>query len=293
MTAAQRCWLLLCAQTGDGETPLSPAELQRLHRALTQTGPAADPQRAVTEETLRELGFDAKTSARILRLLSRERTLQAYLDTAGKYGIRALTRLEEPYPAALRRLGDDAPALLFCRGELSLLGRPAVSLVGSRRLSAQGSAFAAHVGRLAAQEGFVLVSGNAYGADQTAQNACLAAGGSVICVLADSLAAHRPAQNVLCICEDGWQLDFSSHRALRRNRIIHALGRLSFVAQTDYHKGGTWGGSVHALKIGLKVCVRDDGSPGADALIQLGARPLRAERLTSLAEQIEAAELKL
>lgn len=206
-----------------------------------------------------------------------------YLRRARAHGVEPVTVASRGYPSAgLDRLKSEIPPVLFCKGDLSLLQKPAVSLVGARALGPQGSAFAARVGTLAAQEGYVLVSGNANGADRTAQDACLAAGGSVISVLPDSLDRHTPGRRMLYITEEGWQLGFTSMRALRRNRIIHALGLASFAAQSNLGSGGTWDGSVNALRIGLTVYMHDDGSPAAAALAERGARLISLERLISL-----------
>jgi predicted Rossmann fold nucleotide-binding protein DprA/Smf involved in DNA uptake len=136
---------------------------------------------------------------------------------------------------------------------------------------------------LAAAEGFVLVSGNARGADRTAQEACLAAGGAVIAVLPAELSAHAPENDrLLYLCLTGWHLPMEPYRALERNRIIHALGEKTFVAQS-HRSGGTWSGSEENLRRGWSpLFVHDDGSEGCSALISLGATPVMLESLFSL-----------
>lgn len=284
MIAAERGFLLLCAELGDGRKPLTPAQLRTLRaRVLDREGEPADPDRPMTAEDLRALGFDAAFSERVLDLLCREKDLDDYLSIAEERGIRPLTRISPDYPARLRRLGDAAPAVLFCRGEAALLNRPAAALVGSRELTPVGAAFARRVGELAAAEGFVLVSGNARGADRTAQAACLAAGGTVIAVLPAELGAHVPENDrTLYLSLTGWHLAMEPYRALERNRVIHALGEKTLVAQS-HACGGTWSGSEENLRKGWSpLFVHDDGSPGCSALIDLGATPVRLESLVSL-----------
>lgn len=284
MTASERGFLLLCAELGDGRKPLTPAQLRTLRtRVLARTGEADDLDRALTSADLRALGYDEDFADRIAALLGREQELQRYLSVAAELGIRALTRISEVYPARLRRLGDAAPAVLFCRGDISLLHRPAVALVGSRELSPAGQRFAERVGALAAAEGFVLVSGNAQGADRTAQNACLAAGGSVLAVLPDGLQDHTPeTERIAYLCEWGWHLPMIGYRALERNRLIHALGEKTLVAQSN-RAGGTWSGSEENLRRGWSpLFVHDDGSEGCSTLIALGASPVQLDELRSL-----------
>ena len=179
MTGAERGWLLLCADLADGLRPMTLPQVRSLRAALRQNDPdLRDPDRELTDADLRAAGLDRAARERILRLLGREAALDAYLSTALLFEIYPLTVVSPDYPRRLReRLGDDAPAVLFCCGDPRLLSRPGVSLTGSRSLDAASAEFARQVGALAAREGKVLISGNALGADQTAQNACLDAHG--------------------------------------------------------------------------------------------------------------------
>ena len=284
MTASERGFLLLCAELGDGQKPLTPAQLRTLRsRVLAVERDASEQDRPLAEADLRALGYDEAFAARVCALLDRESQLATYLAIAAEHGIRPLTRVSADYPARLRRLGDLAPTVLFCRGDTTLLGRPTVALVGSRDLTEVGAAFARRVGVLAAREGLVLVSGNARGADRTAQAACLDAGGSVIAVLPEGLQDYEPKRTgMLYLCEWGWHLPMVSYRALERNRLIHALGEKTMVAQSR-HTGGSWRGSEENLRRGWSpLFVNEAGGPGCEALISMGATPIRLDELHSL-----------
>jgi len=276
--------LLLCADLGDGQKPLTPAQFRRLRvHVLARPEGEAPAERTLEEADLRALGLEASFARRVAALLDREAALDAYLRVGRELDVSPVTRVSPLYPARLRLLGQDAPTVLFCRGDSSLLQRPAVALVGSRELTEAGRTFARRVGELAALEGFVLVSGNARGADQTAQEACLAAGGAVISVLPDSLADHDPAgERVLFVSEQGWHLPIAPYRALDRNRLIHALGEKTLAAQSRL-TGGTWSGSLENLRRGWSpLFVNEAGGPGCARLIALGANPVRLETLDSL-----------
>lgn len=219
------------------------------------------------------IGYSPKFAQHIIDLLHDEELLGWYMIQARKNDCVPITRATESYPLIVRkRLGADSPGVLWARGDLSLLETPAISLVGSRELREENRAFAEEVGHQAALQGLTLVSGNARGADKTAQNACLKAGGRVISVVADSLTAHKPKENVLYLSESSFDEEFSAHRALSRNRCIHTLGRITFVAQSDLHKGGTWDGTTRNLRHSWSpvVCFRD-GSEAMQELEQMGA----------------------
>ena len=100
-----------------------------------------------------------------------------------------------------------------------------------------------------ARQGYTLVSGGARGTDREGQEACLAAGGRVIAVLAAPQGAP-PVPNLLLCWEDSFDLPFSPARALSRNRIIHILGEKTLVAQTSPGFGGTWNGTEENLRRG-------------------------------------------
>ena len=262
---------------------LSLAQARELSRRARAAGIGEeDPFRDVTVKDVRRLGYSEYEAGHIVSLLGRERQLDGYLLAAEKADVAVITRLDARFPQRLReQLGARCPAALFCRGDLELLQSVCVSVVGSRRLASPGAQFAAQAGRLAAKEGFTLCSGDAMGADRTAQEACLRGGGSVLIFPATELVYCPARENVLYAAEGGFELGFSAQRALGRNRFIHAMGEKTLVAQTSFGKGGTWNGSLDNLQHEYSpLFVFDDGSEGARALCARGATPVQA--LTSL-----------
>ena len=262
---------------------LSLAQARELSRRARAAGIGEeDPFRDVTVKDVRRLGYSEYEAGHIVSLLGRERQLDGYLLAAEKADVAVITRLDARFPQRLReQLGARCPAALFCRGDLRLLQRPCISVVGSRHLASPGAQFAAQAGRLAAREGFTLCSGDAMGADRTAQEACLRGGGSVLIFPATELVYCPARENVLYAAEGGFELGFSAQRALGRNRFIHAMGEKTLVAQTGFGKGGTWSGSLDNLQHEYSpLFVFDDKSEGVQALCARGATPVQA--LTSL-----------
>lgn len=273
MNPRERGFLLLTSQLGNPERrPLSPAQLRTLSRIVSQATPVPE-DRELEQRDLTALGYSPDMAHRITSLLAEEDLLDHYLLRGKRAGCIPITRVTPGYPVPLRkRLGEEAPGCLWAKGDLSLLDQPAVALVGSRDLKPENLAFAREAGRQTALQGLVLVSGNARGADQEAQNACLEAGGAVISVLADDLSQHTPSPGMLYLSEDVFDGVFSAQRALSRNRCIHTLGRLVLIAQTTLQKGGTWDGASKNLRFGwTPVCCFGDGSDAATVLAQMGA----------------------
>lgn len=285
MNAAEQGFLLLTSQLGDPQRrPLTSAQLRILAGRVRGMDAPVDNRHMVPEDLVR-LGYAWEMAQRIVSLLSDRELLEYYLRKGSKSGCVPLTRVSGLYPKALRRcLGDESPGCLWAKGDLSVLSGKRVSLVGSRDLCSDNRRFAELVGFHAAEQGYVLVSGNARGADKTAQEACLAHGGSVISVVADSLEKQGERENVLYLSEDGFDVGFSSQRALSRNRVIHCLGEAVFVAQSHLYTGGTWDGTARNLRHGWsRVCCYADGSAAAAELEQLGARLIGWEQLKSIA----------
>lgn len=283
MTAAEEGVLLLCCALGDPESrPLTMAEFRELGLRVRASSRSGDGLRDLRQSDLTALGYDGAKAARIVGLLERETRLRAYLRTAERQGIYPVTRVSPAYPSRIAvRQKLSSPPVLFCRGDAGLFAAPSVAVVGSRRLNPPNERFAAQAGRLAAAEGLTLVSGGAAGADRTAQNACLHAGGSAVIFVPDRLVEHPADSQILFCSEDGFDLPFTPVRAMRRNALIHMQGDRTLAAQCTYGSGGTWHGSLENLKHGWSpLFVFEDGTRGSQALIERGGTPVR--RLESL-----------
>lgn len=283
MTGREQGFLLLTSQLGiPGRKVLTTAQLRTLGNRVR----AADWQnvdRDLTADDLTALGYSREMARRILVLLEDGQLLEYYCQQGKKRDCYPLSRVSDAYPQRLyKALGMESPGCLWYKGDPSILQMPAISLVGSRDLNPENQRFAREIGRQAALQGYALVSGNARGADREAQDACLQFGGKVISVVADALTQHRRQENILYISEEDFAAEFSATRALSRNRCIHSLGEMTFVAQCGYQKGGTWDGTVKNLRFGYSpVFCYADGSPAQKLLEDMGAEPIRMEHLTN------------
>ncbi len=288
MNPREEGFLLLTSHLGNPDRrPLTAPQMRTLALRVGQMTPEA-LDRDLEEQDLVALGCGRELASRILRLLDEGKLLKHYLRRGEAQGCVPISLVSEQYPGSIRQaLGFEAPGCLWAKGDTDLLNTPMIALVGSRDLNEGNLRFAQRVGAEAARQGYTLVSGNARGADQAAQNACLSAGGRVISVVADALTQHRRRENVLYLSELCYDEPFSAQRALSRNRCIHALGRMTFVAQSSNGTGGTWDGTVKNLRFGWSpVFVFLDGSDAAEMLHQMGAEPVTPERLQDFAQLV-------
>ena len=281
MTGAERGFLLLSSHLGEAaRKPLTTAQLRTLADRMAY-GNRSEEDRDLAPEDLTALGYSSAMAEHIVRLLSEDDVLDYYLRKGKVLGCEPITRISEHYPHHLRiRLGLESPGVLWARGDVKLLTQPMVSLVGSRELEEKNWKFAAEVGRQAARQSYVLVSGNARGADRAAQESCLEAGGKVISVVSDELWKQPLRENALYLSEDDFEAAFSAQRALSRNRVIHALGIVTFVAQSSLGSGGTWDGTVKNLQNPWSAVYGfHDGSAAMTELSQMGLQFIGMEDL--------------
>lgn len=285
MNPREKGFLLLSSRLGDPDRrPLSMYQLHNLAERVRKS-PQENTEGTLEFSDLLEMGLDRTAARKILILLEDDALLRHYVANGLEAGCVPITRVSEGYPLILRqRLGLDSPGCLWAKGDLSLLERPGISLVGSRDLLPENRDFARQVGQACAEQGIVLISGNARGADQTAQQAALEKGGSVICVVADELWKHPVRERVLYLSEDSYEEVFSARRALSRNRVIHSLGLITLAAQSRFQTGGTWDGTSRNLRLKWSpVFVFQDGSQSAAALEEMGAIGIGMDDLSDLA----------
>lgn len=285
MRGPDQGFLLLTSTLGDLERkPLTVAQFRGLAQRVAESKREMT-SRDLENEDLVKLGYDTTMAERIYGLLCDTNRLREYLRRAAECDCFPITRLNPLYPGSVRRrLGLDAPGVLWAKGDVTLLGKPAVAVIGSRDLREGNRDFAEEAGRQIAKQGYVLVSGNANGADKTAQNACLEAGGYVISIVADSLQKQPLTERVLYLSLDDFDRSFSPQRALHRNHVIHTLAQLTIAAQCTLGKGGTWDGILANLKQGwTPVCILADGSEASKDLQNRGVQSICVSDLQDLA----------
>ena len=284
MTGPEQGFLLLTATLGDRtRKPLTVPQFRELARRV-QSADRELTERDLEIKDLLALGYEQEMAERILTLLSDTHLLREYLRRGQTFDCYPITRLNPRYPLQVRkRLGLDSPGVIWAKGDPTLLGLPAIAVIGSRDLGQENRKFGEEAARQIARQGFVLVSGNARGADRTAQEACLEAGGSVISIVADSLRKQPLRRNILYLSLDDFDQSFSAQRALRRNHVIHTMACLTIACQCTLGKGGTWSGILENLKNGWNPgCCFDDGSEAAAELQNRGVNGIDNDDLTDL-----------
>jgi DNA processing protein len=197
-------------------------------------------------------------------------------------GGRFMVLGDADYPAALAAIPDPPPALSAI-GDLALLVRPMLAIVGAREASLAGRRFAAELAAALGQAGFVVVSGLARGIDAAAHEAALPTG--TVAVLAGGIDQIYPPQHEdlqRAVAERGLLLAETPLGASpvarsfpRRNRIVSGLSAGVIVIEAA-ERSGSLITAQRALEQGREVFVVP-GSPmdpryaGSNTLIRDGA----------------------
>lgn len=114
------------------------------------------------------------------------------MEKVEKLGARYLVLGQGLYPPMLAEL-DDAPPLMIAKGDVRLLDRPMVAIVGARNASAAACRFARSLAHDLGSNGLVIVSGLARGIDSAAHDGALETG--TIGVIAGGLDVFYPPEN--------------------------------------------------------------------------------------------------
>ncbi len=293
---------VLSERSTDGPKPLSIgewakfAQLLQSHRMQPSDLLERDGEQLVCDWQHRSI-----TADRVRRLLGRGTALALCLERWERAGLWLLVRSDADYPRQFkRRLEWQSPPLLFGCGNRSLLAKRGLAVVGSRRASEGDVEVAATLGRAAAANGHMVVSGGARGVDESAMLASLDVEGTAVGVLASGLQRASMSRKWRGALERGDlalispfapTARFHVGNAMGRNRYIYCLASVAAVVASEEGAGGTWNGAVENLKHGwvpLWVHRGNAASSGNAALVERGGRWLPDE-VTSLFNGYELA----
>jgi len=172
------------------------------------------------------------------------------------------------------------PKELFYKGDLALLHRPKVSIVGSRRLSNYTREFTYSLAKALSKRGVCVVSGAAMGVDAIAHEG--AGADNTIAVVANGLNIRYPVVNTSLIksienkglmlsqFNDGFRATGWSF--VVRNELVVALGDILIVTEADIDSG-SMRSVEYALRMGKEIYVlpqRLHESLGTNKLLQEG-----------------------
>ncbi|HYD12207.1 MAG TPA: DNA-processing protein DprA [Allosphingosinicella sp.] len=214
--------------------------------------------------------------------LATQSEIEREMETVARLGARYLFLGEEGYPPLLTETDAPPPALIV-KGDVGLLDRQAVAIVGARNASAAACRFARGLAQALGDAGLLVVSGLARGVDSAAHDGALATGtAGVIAGGIDIIYPPENADRQRAVAEQGLLIaemppgtEPRGRHFPRRNRIIAGLATGTVVIEAA-PKSGSLITARRAADYGREV-MAVPGSPldpraqGCNLLIREGA----------------------
>ena len=258
-------------------------------RSLIKTfGDASDIYEA-SYDALR-IQVSEKLARQLTRPLSKSTAgaLEHALRWSEQAGNHILTPCHPNYPERLAQL-EDAPVVLYVRGNLACLNKDSLAIVGARQATADGRDRAHCFARLLAERGYCIVSGLAYGIDAAAHRGALVAEdktGTTLAVMGTGVDMVYPTTH-RALADEILRHDGALVSAMRlgtpalpvhfprRNRIVAGLAKGVLVVEAALRSGSLIT-AREAADLGREVfampgSIRSPLSHGPHALIRQGA----------------------
>ncbi|MCB1145800.1 MAG: DNA-processing protein DprA [Leptospiraceae bacterium] len=212
-------------------------------------------------------------------------TAENLLGEYPRQNISIICRGDNNYPEELLHL-PDPPFCIFAKGNLNLLHKKKISIVGTRKPSRIGLEYARQVAKIFSEQSFIVVSGMARGIDTAAHRASIEASGT-IGVIAHGFSHIYPLQNgdlfqaafhetgnILLLSEYIRSVPPARWSFPRRNRIIAALSNNLIFVEGNAKSGAKQTAQI-ALDLGRDIYIFDDplmtDNDGIKSLLEDGA----------------------
>lgn len=215
-------------------------------------------------------------------------SIDAACQWAHEPGNQLVTLADSSYPPALLQT-HDPPLVLYVVGDVSLLSKPSIAIVGARSATPGGIENARAFARHLAAAGWGVISGLAAGIDAAAHEGALDAGpsgGSTVAVIAtganlvyparNRALAHRIATAGAIVSELPLGTHVSRFQFPKRNRLVAGLSRGVLVVEAAVQSGSLITARL-ATELGRDVfaipgSIHSPLSRGCHALIRQGAK---------------------
>jgi len=128
------------------------------------------------------------------------RKAQNEMDTIERYGLKVVSYFDPEFPGFLRHC-EDAPLLLFYKGNIQPAKRNIISIVGTRKMTSRGAAFMKRLFSELEPYDPLVISGLAYGVDIVTRNEYAAI------IIVNDLQTAQSAEHIRCIGIAGQQVE--------------------------------------------------------------------------------------
>lgn len=209
-------------------------------------------------ELLKNIGLDSNMINKISLLVEKKELVLSKLDDFSRNGIKIVTIFDKEYPILIKkRLKKKAPLLFYYAGDISLCNKIGIAIVGARDIDNEGIEFTKKLAEKASKEHLLIYSGGAKGVDSISEKTAIKNNGAAVSFIAESLLSKIKKKEIIKAVQQNKLLllsdvnpdeEFSSARAINRNKYIYTASYGAFVISAQYHKGGTWSGAMESIK---------------------------------------------
>jgi DNA processing protein len=211
--------------------------------------------------------------------------VEKYVGAIERKGISVVPCQDNRYPEALKNI-EDAPLVLYMKGEYIPEDRFAIGVVGSRNHTPYGESVTQRIACELSAAGFTIISGLARGIDTLSHKSALAAGGRTIAVLGSGPDVYYPAENrglserissSGCVISEFLPGTMPNKENFpRRNRLISGLSLGILVVEATDNSGSLIT-AAYALEQNKEVFavpgnITSRNSEGTNKLIKQGAK---------------------
>lgn len=219
-------------------------------------------------------------------IIEKIQTIEENIIEMNKMGVNYIVYTDEEFPESLKQI-PDPPYLIYYMGDIELMNKFSIAVIGSRKPTSYGIYAANKLVRELAERGIVIVSGLALGIDSESHKTVVGYGGKTIGILGTSFDNIYPRSNVkfakemiaknnLIITEYPLLKDTKPYHFVQRNRLISGISQGLLVIEAGM-KSGTLTTVDFALEQGKNIFavpgnINSPNSEGTNSLIKQGAK---------------------
>jgi DNA processing protein len=273
-------WIALSLWRG-----MTVSRLEKMQRVCEQD----DCLFSLSESQWRRFGFSQELLK--TRVLPTSAEVSAVMEWLEESGADLLPFTDARYPALLREISSP-PVVLYVFGQVEVLTKKQISIVGSRRATPRMLELAYGLASDLVANDVVVTSGLALGIDTAAHRGALDAGGKTVAVMANGLGsvyplsnaslADRIRENGLLLSEQPPGVGPSAKLFPMRNRIVSGLSRGVVVLQAHVKSG-----SLITARLALEQNREVMAVPGEAGSAQVGGSHWLLKQGAALVETVE------
>lgn len=274
------------------------AHLRDIYRVLDGPGLSAVDLFDLTEEEIRqEFALPDRVVKGIMEAHLHLEKVEETRSTLLEAGIEVIPFFSTAYPPLLMDImGHHAPPFFYTLGEVSLLSRPGVALLGDMNISSRGEANAFMAARELTRHDITVLGGMSRGAGIAAHRSALENRGTTVALLPMGILnlnippvlqeVYDP-ERILIASPFFPDLDADKYRAYNRNRLICALSRAVYIIEAP-EEGGIFEAAKSARELNVPLYTTEyshypDGASGNRRILEeMGGKPVRGRMVNNM-----------